>query len=188
MTTTTTPGTSKCTTPSAAHQLVPPRLPDNPRRLTRAANTRPGADKETPATGATTTRPGGGDNLHRRSGADRTRRRGLAGPERPGRVHLDPDSPVATLQLADRRSPHRPRPPPPRHHQGTSPPSTKPPARPNPDGPKWAQIWLRGHRQPSRHPTANSRTTASRATGPAAPPPTGRTNDGRGAPPLAATL
>ena len=29
-TTTITPGTSRCTTPTAAHQPVPPRLPDNP--------------------------------------------------------------------------------------------------------------------------------------------------------------
>ena len=139
-TTTTTSGISKCTTSSATHQLVPPRLPNNPPRFTGAVNTRLGEEEETPATGATTTRPEGGDSLHRHSRADRTRRRGLARPRWPGRAHMDPDSPVTTLQHAGQRSPHRPRPPPPRHHQGTSPPSTKPPARPNPDGPKWAQI------------------------------------------------
>ena len=40
-TTTTTPGISKCTTIAATHQPVPPRLPDNPHRLTGAVNTRP---------------------------------------------------------------------------------------------------------------------------------------------------
>ena len=125
----------------------------HPRRLTGAANMRPSSGKETPATGASTTRTGGGDNLHRCSGADRTRRRGLAGPERPGRVHLDPDNPVATLQLADRPSPHHPRPPPPCHHQEMTLRNTDPPAHPNPMGPKWAQIWA-GRPPPATSATA----------------------------------
>ena len=100
-TTTTTSGISKCTTSSATHQLVPPRLPNNPPRFTGAVNTRLGEEEETPATGATTTRPEGGDSLHRRSGADRTRRRGLAGPYGPVGPTWVRTVPVTALQLAD---------------------------------------------------------------------------------------
>ena len=88
-TTTTTPSISTCITPTSAHQRVPPRLPGNPRRLTGAANTRPGDGKGTTATGAITTRPEEGNNRHRLNGADRTWRQGLVGHRMPGRALLE---------------------------------------------------------------------------------------------------
>ena len=159
----------------------------HPRRLTGAANTRPSSGKETPATGASTTRTGGGDNLHRRSGADRTRRRGLAGPRRPGRAHLDPNNPVAMLQLADQRSSHRPRPPPPCHHQETTPRNTEPPAHLNQDGAQMGpNLGWAGAASHQRHHAAPRPTAAPPRQAPprhAASPPTGHTDADRGAPP-----
>ena len=167
MTTTTALGISTCITPTSAHQRVPPRLPGNPRRLTGAANTRPGDGKGTTATGATTSRPEGGDNLHRLSRDDRMQRQGLARHRMPRRVHLDLDSPATTLQRTDRRSPHCPRPLPPRHHQGTTLPNAEPPARQTRIRPKMAQNWagraLPGP-APQRRTTANGRTAVSSTT------------------------
>nr|XP_020174789.1 WAS/WASL-interacting protein family member 2-like [Aegilops tauschii subsp. strangulata] len=56
-----------------------------------------------------------------------------------------------------------------------------------PPQPRWAPNGPRSGLG-GRRPTANGRTAASRATGPAAPPPTGRTEAGRGAPPPATTV
>nr|XP_020196678.1 proline-rich protein 2-like [Aegilops tauschii subsp. strangulata] len=168
------------------HQPVPPRLPEHPRRLSGAANTRPGEGKETPATGETTKRPEGGDSLHYRSGADWKRRRRLVEPRRPGRAHLDPDSPLTTLQLADRRSPH--------HMQtaATSPPPGSVAAECRATGLPQTRLGpqIRVGRAP-RATSAAPRPTAalSRLEPPwhVAPPPPGHTNTGRRASPPATT-